>query len=155
MPLDDTRRAQAAQPATIQYRAPGSARLQSHAAWRIPSDDAEAPLIDRLHAAGMLDARQYANACAVARLYEAAGLGRSRGVASYIRRDLGHSSDESHCPEDDLRSLIANGGVGVQAVLMLVRGECSGPYILSRAKRALDALDHVAAEWDGERYQTA
>lgn len=152
MPDDNGQWAQlrGARPVTIRARLGGDERMSRHAAYRLPMDHPEMARLDQLHAGQHLTARQYANACAVMRLYEASGLGRSKGVAGYLRTDLGRASGEAYGPEDEMRDLISRGGVGMQAVLMLIRGEAVLPYMWGRCTAHLDTLDHVAARWDGE-----
>lgn len=146
--------ARGAQPVTI--RAPlydaetGLERMQRAAAYRQPMDHPDAPKIDRLHAAGHLDARQYANACAVLRLMRV--VERSKGVAE-ILRDRGSPSGDDAGPEDEWRRLIERGGVGMQALCMLLRDEALGPYMFGRARAYLDTLDWIVASWDGERWR--
>lgn len=147
-------RARGAEQVTIRARMAEGERLQRHAAWRLPMSHEDMPRLDRLRAAGHLDARRYANACAAQRLWETAGQGRSAGVAAYLRtcRTSGDGDEEQQSAEDDLRRLIATGGVGVQAVLMLVRGDEMGPYMWQRAHDALDDLDWLQARYSGEMW---
>lgn len=127
----------------------GTERMQRAAAWRQPMDHPEAPKIDRLFAAGYLTSRQYQNACAVFRLLRV--VERSKGVAGYLR-EAGRDGSLSAGPQDAWNRLIEAGGVGFQAVCMLVRDEALGPYMFDRAQRHLDTLDRVALEWAGERW---
>lgn len=154
MPDDMAQWAQArgAQPVTIRFRPDGANTTQRHATWRIPSDHAGAHRLDQLHAGGHLDARLYANACAVLAIWLASGLGRSTGVARYGRSAPGRSGGTARGPEDDLRDLIESGDVDFQAVLMLVRGDLIGPYMFVRARRGLARLDHITARYDGEMW---
>ena len=139
-----------ARPVTVRFRPPGAATTQRHAAWRIPDDHPGAHRLEQLHAAGLLDSRLYANACAVLALWLASGLGRSTGVARYGESRKGRQNGEERGPEDDIRDLIESGDVDFQAVLMLVRPDLMGPYMFNRAKRGLARLDHLQARWDGE-----
>lgn len=143
-------RQRGAEPVTIRMRTDCASTLQRHATWRLPPDHLERDRLDQLHAGGHLDDRLYANACAVWALWHTAGLGRSKGVATWLRRAVGVSGGEDAGPEDELRYLIERGGVGMQAVLMLVRGDNIGPFMWQRALRHLDTLDALAARWDGE-----
>lgn len=145
--------ARGALPVTIRARLTDSERLVRHAAWRLPMDHADSPLIDRMHAAGLLSRTQYQNACACARLWADCGQGRSRGVASWLREGQNASTGVQRTPEDEWRDLLRTGGVGMQAVCMLLRDEPLGVYMLKRATDHLDTLDAVAAKWDGERYR--
>lgn len=154
---DDTRdlaEARGAHAVTLRFRPPGANTTQRHAAWRLPLEDGQQPRIDRLYAIRGLDARQYQNACAVMELCHAAGLFRSKGVAEWMRVQMGRSHSLDATPEDELRQLIRDGGVEFQAVLMLIDPEEPAvlPYMWSRALRGLARLDHVAARWDGERW---
>ena len=155
MPDDQTAwvKARGAVPVTI--RAPlDGARIQRHAAHRLPAEHPEAHRLDQLHAGGHLDARLYANACAALRLWMDAGLGRSRGIADYVRTEIGAVAGEARGPEDDLRDLIESGGVEFQAVLMLVRGDDMGTHMWGRAVKGLDRLDMLAARFDGEMWRS-
>ena len=130
-------------------------RLQRHAVWRVPSDHPEADRLDQLSAGGYLDSRLYANACAALRLWLDSGLGRSHGVAAYLRtcRTSGDGDADQMTAEDVARDLIETGGVDIQAVIMLVRGDAMGAYMWGRALRGLDGLDWLAARYDGERWR--
>jgi len=75
-----------ARPVTLRFRPPGAATTQRHAAHRIPPDHPGAHRLDQLHAAGLLDARLYANACALLALWIESGLGAS-AVADYQPRE--------------------------------------------------------------------
>lgn len=151
--LPDHARARGAEPATIHARLEGTS-LRRHAVWRQPEAHPAAPRIDRLYAQRELTPRQYQNACAMAELCWAAGLFRSKGVAEWMRLQMGRSHSTEPTPEDELRQIIRDGGVDVQAVLMLL--DPSEPvvrqYMWSRALRGLSRLDHVAARWDGQRW---
>lgn len=139
-----------ARPTTLRFRPEGAATTQRHAAWRIPADHPGAHRLDQLHAGGHLDARLYANACAVLAIWLASGLGRSCGVARYGQTAKGRATGVERGPEDDLRDLIESGDVDFQAVLMLVRGDLIGPYMFGRARRGLARLDYLTERWDGE-----
>lgn len=145
--------ARGARPVTIRARMTEGERLQRHAAWRLPMEHADSPLIDRMRAADLLTATQHQNACACARLWIDSGQGRSRGVASWLRETQNASTGVQRTPEDEWRELIRVGGVGMQAVCMLLRDESLGPYMLKRATDHLDTLDAVAARWEGERWR--
>ena len=149
--------ARGAKPVTL--RAPlhdpdtGAERMQRAAAWRLPPDHPDSQLIDRLFAKGKLTDRQYANACACMSLYMAAGLGRSRGVASYVRKDRERPAGEAYGPEDEWRALIRDGNYPMQIVAILLRDMPVAPDQLELAAAHLDTLDAVAARWDGERWR--
>lgn len=158
--LTDLMAARGARPVTI--RAPlydpgtDTERMQRAAAYRQPSDHPEAPKIDQLHALwlrspdeGGLNHRQYQNACAVLRLLRV--VERSEGVAQWTRT-IGRDGSLSAGPQDVWNKLIEHGGVGMQAVCMLLRDEALGPYMFGRAKDHLDTLDRMAMEWAGERW---
>lgn len=155
MPDDMTAwaKARGAEPATIRARLEGNG-LRRHAVWRQPEAHESAPRIDRLYAAREITEREYQNACAVAELCRAAGMFRSQGVAEWMRLQMGRSSGEDACPEDELRDLIRSGGVEFQAVLMLLdpAEPPVRPYMWGRARQGLAKLDHVAARWDGQRW---
>lgn len=146
--------ARGARPVTI--RAPlydpgtDTERMQRAAAYRQPDDHPEAPKIDRLHAAGFLTDRQYQNACAALNLMGT--VQRSKGVAGWLR-DSGTSGGLEAGPQDHWNDLIEKGGVGMQAVCMLLRDEPLGAYMFDRAKAHLDRLDALALEWEGERWR--
>ncbi len=157
MPDDMTAWAQfrGARPCTIRFRAPGTATTQRHAAYRLPADHPAAHRLDQLHAAGLLDARLYTNACALLALWLASGLGAS-AVADYMPRERssGLGDVEQQTAEDEMRRLMASGDVDTQAALMLVRGDVfAGPYMFGRACRALAKMDGLAARWDGEPWR--
>lgn len=143
-----------AQAVTLRFRPHGANTTQRHAAWRVPLADGQQPRIDRLYAIRELTPHQYQNACAVMELCHTAGLFRSKGVAEWMRIQMGRSNSLDATPEDELRQLIRDGGVEFQAVLMLIDPEEPPvlPYMWSRALRGLARLDHVAARWDGERW---
>lgn len=156
MPSDDlAAHMQARGAVPVMMRAPlhdpetGTERMQRAAAYRQPMDHPEAPKIDRLFAGGYLSPRQYQNACAVLRLLRV--VERSKGVAAWVR-DAGRDGSLSAGPQDAWNRLIEQGGVGMQAVCMLLREEALGPYMFGRAKEHLDTLDRVALEWAGERW---
>jgi hypothetical protein len=151
--LADAMRARGAEPVTIRA-ALGSERTARHAAYRLPLQDHAQPRIDQLYAIRELDARQYQNACAVMELAHAAGLFRSKGVAEWMRVQMGRSNSLDATPEDELRQLIRDGGTDFQAVLMLIDPQEPPvlPYMWSRALRGLNKLDFVASRWDGERW---
>ncbi len=153
MPDDLTAHAKArgAEPVTIRASLDGG-RLQRHAAHRLPAGHPEMHPIDQAHAQGRLTDRQYQNACAVLRLYDASGLGRSKGVAEWTRINGRHHTGEDFGPEDEWRALIRDGGVGMAAVAQLVAGEVLGNYVMGRAAAHLDTLNAVAARWDGEMW---
>lgn len=157
--LTDLMAARGARPVTIRARLTDSERLVRHAAWRLPMDHADSPLIDRVFAKGWLGATQYANACACAALWEASGQGSSFGVASYDLRGRETGSGEAHGPEDEWRDLLrdcqARDPVGLEFLLMLVKGDekANGEYAAGRAGKLLDKLDKLTAGWDGERYR--
>jgi hypothetical protein len=154
MPDDNATWAQfrGARPTTIRFRPDGASTTQRHAAWRIPADHPGAHRLDQLHAGDHLDARLYANACAVLAIWLASGLGKSAGVGKYGRARTGRQNGVERGPEDDLRDLIESGDVDFQAVLMLVRGDLIGPYMFGRAKRGLARLDHITARYDGQMW---
>lgn len=133
----------------------GGERMQRHAAYRIPMDDPDAERLDQLHAGGHLDSRLYANACAAFRLYHDSGLGRSEGVATWLRtcRTSGDGDLNHQTARDVIHDLIRTGGVEFQAVLMVVRGDVVLPYMWSRALRGLDSLDWLPARYDGETWR--
>ncbi len=167
---------------TLRFRPHGANTTQRHAAWRVPLADGQQPRIDQIQALQGFDPevpppasedlrdirawerekrraeaegdRLYQNACAVMELCHAAGLFRSKGVAEWMRIQMGRSNSLDATPEDELRQLIRDGGVEFQAVLMLIDPEEPPvlPYMWSRALRGLARLDHVAARWDGERW---
>lgn len=147
-------RQRGAVPVTIRFRPEGAATAQRHAAYRLPAEHPEMHRLDQLHAGGHLDARLYGNACAVWQLWQASGLGKSEGIATWLRtcRTSGDGDADRYTAEDELRHLIRN-AVNFEAVLMLVRGDDIGPYMFSRAKRGLDKLDALAARWDGEMWR--
>jgi len=144
---------------TIRARMTDDDRLVRHAAWRLPMDHQDSPLIDRVYAKGWLGATQYANACACAALWEASGQGSSFGVASYGLQGRETGSGEAHGPEDDWRALLrecqARDPVGLEFLLMLLGGDerANGEYAAGRAGKLLDKLDKLTAGWDGERYR--
>lgn len=142
-----------AKPVTIRA-ALGTDRTTRHAAYRLPAEHPKAARLDQLHAGGHLDARLYANACAVWQLWRASGLGKSEGIATWLRtcRTTGDGRIDEPTAEDELRHLIRN-GVDFEAVLMLVRGDPMAAYMFSRALRGLDKLDALAARWDGEMWR--
>lgn len=171
MPDDLTAQMQARGAIAVTIRAPlydpatGLERMQRAAAWRQPMDHCDGHKIDRLHALWLkqrepevgepdkrvgLNARQYQNACAVLRLLRV--VERSKGVAGYIRA-AGASGGAEAGPQDAWNDLVRNGGVGFQAVCMLVRDEDMGPYMFGRAMKHLDTLDRIALEWEGERWR--
>lgn len=140
-------------PVTVRFRPADAHTVQRHAVHRLPEAHPDAVRIDQLHAAGALNDRRHQNACAVMELCHAAGLFRSCGVAEWMRSNMGRANGVDACPEDELRALIRDGGVGFQAVLMLLdpaRPEVR-PYMWSRALAGLDRLDMLAARWGGER----
>lgn len=128
---------------------PGEERMQRAATFRQPLTHEEAPKIDRLFAIGELTPSQYQNACAALNLMRI--VQRSKGVAAW-KRDMGHDSGTEAGPQDHWNDLIEAGGVGMQAVCMLLRDEVMGPYMFSRAKAHLDTLDALAMAWAGERW---
>jgi len=141
-------RARGAEPVTI--RAPlNGERTARHAAYRLPPEHR----LDKLYAFGYLDARLYANACAVWRIWDAAGQGKSQGIATWLRtcRTTGEGRIDEPTAEDELRYLIRN-AVDFEAVLMLIRGDDMAAYMFGRAKRGLDRLDALAARYDGEMW---
>lgn len=142
-----------AEPVTIRAPLPdistGLERMQRAAAYQQPLDHEEAPKIDRLFAIGKLTPRQYQNACAALNLMRI--VQRSKGVAEWLR-DIGHSGGEEAGPQDYWNHLIETGGVGMQAVCMLLRDEPMGLYMFGRACAHLDTLDALALEWAGERW---
>lgn len=155
MPDDQSAHAKerGALPVTVRFRPDGAQAVMRHAAHRLPQAHPDAVRIDQLHAARELSHRRYQNACAVMELCHAAGLFRSQGVAEWMRSNMGRANGVDACPEDELRALIREGGVGFQGVLMLLdpaRPEVR-PYMWSRALAGLDRLDGVAARWGGER----
>ena len=152
----------------------GSERTARHAAYRIPPDHPAAHRLEQLHAGRHFDPpvgddplpdaatrsrvtgeRLYANACAVLALYHDSGLGRSGGVAAYLRtcRTSGDGDLDRQTAEDVLRDIIETGGVEFAAVLMLVRGDPMLPYMWGRCLRGLDKLDWLPARYDGERWR--
>lgn len=143
-----------AEPVTIRFRPAGASTTQRHAAYRLPPEHPEMHRLDQLHAGGHLDARLYANACAVWQLWQASGLGKSEGIATWLRtcRTTGDGRLDEPTAEDELRHLIRN-AVDFEAVLMLVRGDDMATYMFSRAKRGLDKLDALTARWDGEMWR--
>jgi hypothetical protein len=147
-------RQRGAEPVTVRFRPPGASTTQRHAAYRLPPEHPEMHRLDQLHAGGHLDARLYANACAVWQLWQASGLGKSEGIATWLRtcRTTGDGRLDEPTAEDELRHLIRN-GVDFEAVLMLVRGDDMATYMFGRAKRGLDKLDMLAARWDGEMWR--
>ena len=140
-----------AKPVTIRA-ALGAERTARHAAYRLPSEHPEMHRLDQLRAGDHITEREYQNACAAWHLWRASGLGKSEGIATWLRtcRTTGDGNDEPTA-EDELRHLIRN-GVDFEAVLMLVRGDTMGPYMFKRAKRGLSDLDSLAARWDGEMW---
>jgi hypothetical protein len=150
--LADAMRARGAEPVTIRA-ALGSERTARHAAYRLPPDHPSMARLDQLHAGGHIDGRIYANACAVWRLWHASGLGRSEGIATWLRtcRTTGDGRIDEPTAEDEMRYLIRN-AIDFEAVLMLVRGDTMGPYMFRRAVRGLGELDAIAARYDGEMW---
>ena len=146
----ETARSRGAEPVRLRYRAPGSAMAQTHAAWRLPASHPDAHRLEQLRSHGYLSPRLYQNACAVLALWVGSGLGAST-VQDYQPRErvTGLGDPTERTPEDELRALIAAGGVGMQAVLMLVRGDVMGAYMWQRCLRHLDTLDALAAKLDG------
>jgi len=139
-------------PVTVRFRPDGAHTVQRHAVHRLPEAHPDAVRIDQLHAARELSPRLYQNACAVMELCHAAGIWRG-GVAEWSRVNMGRAKGVEAGPEDELRALIRDGGVGFQAVLMLLdpaRPDVR-PYMWSRALAGLARLDGVAARWCGER----
>jgi len=155
MPNDQSGHAKlrGAVPVTVRFRPPGARDVMRHAAHRLPEAHPDGVRIDQLHANGALNDRRYQNACAVMELCHAAGMFRSQGVAEWMRVNMGRANGVDACPEDELRALIRAGGVGFQAVLMLLdpARPAVRPYMWSRALAGLDRLDMVAARWCGER----
>jgi hypothetical protein len=153
-------RERGAEPVTLRFRPDGASTAQRHAAYRLPPDHPEMHRLDQLHAARHLDARLYTNACAVWHLWQASGLGKSEGIATWLRtcRTSGAGDADRTTAEDELRYLIRN-AVDFEAVLMLVRGDSMGnddtstALLFGRAKRGLDKLDALAARWDGEMWR--
>jgi len=145
--------ARGAEPVTIRAPLydPGSdtERMQRAAAYRQPMAHPEAPKVDRLFAIGELSPRQYQNACAALRLLRV--VERSKGIAGPAR-DAGRDGSLEAGPQDYWNRLIAQGGVGMQALCMLLRDEPMGPYMFGRARGHLDTLDRLALEWAGERW---
>ena len=74
-----------ARPVTIRARLGGDERMSRHAAYRLPLDHPETARLEQLYHAGHLDGRLYANACAVWQLWAASGLGKSQGIATWLR----------------------------------------------------------------------
>jgi hypothetical protein len=142
-----------AEPVTIRAPLPdastGIERMQRAAAYQQPLDHEEAPKIDQLFAIGELTPRQYQNACAALNLMRT--VQRSKGIGEWLR-DLGHTSGEEAGPQDYWNDLIETGGVGMQAVCMLLRDEPMGLYMFNRARAHLDTMDALALEWAGERW---
>lgn len=130
-------------------------RTARHAAYRIPPEHPAAHRLDQLHAGGHLDARLYANACAVMAIYHDSKLGKSEGVATWLRtcRTSGDGDMDRQTAEDVIRDMIEAGGVDFQAVLMVIRGDVVLPYMWARALRSLDKLDWLPARYDGERWR--
>lgn len=151
--------ARGARPVTIRARMTDGERLTRHAAWRLPMEHKDSPLIDRVFAKGWLGSVQYANACACAALRDAAGQAPAAGVASYEARGRSTTSGEAYGPEDEWRALLrdcqARDPVGLEFLLMLLRDDenGNGEFAAARAGRLLDKLDMVSARWDGERYR--
>lgn len=145
-------KARGAEPVTIRFRADGASTLQRHAAYRLPDDHPEANRLEQLHAGRHIDARLYANACAALRLYHDSGLGRSEGVATWLRtcRTSGDGDLDYQTARDVLHDAMRTGGVDFQAVLMLVRGDVLRPYMWTRCLAGLDRLDWLAGRYDGE-----
>ena len=140
----------------VTIRAPLDGKaLQRHAAYRLPDDHPEANRLDQLVAGRHLDARRYANACAVMRLFHDSGLGRSEGVATWLRtcRTSGDGDMDHQTARDVLHSAMRTGGVEFAAVLMLVRGDVLLPYMWGRCLVGLDRLDWLQARYDGERWR--
>ena len=161
MPDDNATWAQfrGARKVTLQFRAPGAAVTQRHAAWLIPADHPGAHRLDQLHARGYLDGRQYANAAAVLALWCATGWA-GVPVSDYQPRErsTGDGDAGQQTAQDKWLALLARyesaAKVDLEMALMLVRCEFipseDARYCLDRACRALDRLDWLAAEWDGE-----
>ncbi len=144
-----------AQPVTIRFRPDGANTTQRHATWRLPDDHPDACRLEQLYSGRHIDARQYANACAAMRLYHDSGLGRSEGVATWLRtcRTSGDGDIDHATAKDILNGLIRSGGVEFQAVLMLVRGDVLLPYMWSRCLAGLDRLDWLPGRYDGEQWR--
>lgn len=146
--------ARGAVPVTIQARMTDDERLSNHATWRVPDDHPSADRLDQLHAAGFLDKRQHANACSARRMWAESGLGRSQGIAAYLRtcRTTGDGDDDQQTAEDDLRRLERQGGVDFQAVIMLVRGDDVRTYMWGRALKGLERLDWLQGKYPAARW---
>jgi len=147
-----------AEPVTIRMRPPGAATSQRHAAHRIPADHPGAHRLDQLHSgrhfsdAPNINARLYANACALLALWIDSGFGAS-AVADYQPRErsTGGGDPDEQTAKDEMHRLWESGCVDTHAAIMLVRGDLfEGDYMFRRACRALARLDHLAARRDGE-----
>jgi hypothetical protein len=148
-----------AAPINLRFRPDGAAVTQRHAAWRIPADHPGAHRLDQLHAGGHLDARLYANACAVLAIWCATGWA-GVPVSDFQPREraTGDGDVDQQTAKDKWLALLARytgaAKVDLEMALMVIRCEAipSGDmvYTFGRACRALDRLDWLTAEWDGE-----
>jgi hypothetical protein len=168
--LAEQMRDRGALPVTIRAPLDGERTVRA-AAWRLPASHSDMPLIDQLHEAGWFNPapaepithatiyaaraegmRLYANACAVARLYHIAGLGRSKGVAAFVRQDLSATSGEERTTLDELHDAMRRYGEGFSVVLDVVRGQRVSAARWRVALQTLALLDELVERWDGEMW---
>jgi len=138
-------------PVTITYRAPGSAAVQRHAAYKLPGE--RLPAWDRLAASGRLHPQHAANLVALAHLWH---LARQPDVTA----DYGPTRGGLEVPDDlptaldHWRALLRTLPPRALPVLLalLVDDRVPDPTQLPCLVMALDRLDHLTREWDGQMW---